>query len=384
MHLVPPSEGDTLSLLRSPRAGWQPADRIRAAIAGLASRFADYDSFGSGPRVTVPMLRAGDVRVVLSVVGSSRDELDPERRHGAPPVGEYLDTALRHMRLVDREVSEGFGGQAVVVRDPRQLDAAVAQGRIALVHCLEGGFHLGGSAEEVEIAVGELARRGVAYITLAHLVWRGVATSANAIPFLPDPLYRLLYPQPSVGLSELGRAAVAAMVRRGVLVDLSHMSDRALDETFSLLDELDPHRTVPVIASHAACRLGRDRFNLTDATVERIAARGGVIGVMLAEHPLADGVSWQRPRTLRESTEVVLRHIDHLREVIGSHRHTAIGSDLDGFSKPTLAGFENAERLGALERVLADRYGRADAELIASRNVLRLLRAHWRTSLISI
>jgi microsomal dipeptidase-like Zn-dependent dipeptidase len=151
----------------------------------------------------------------------------------------------------------------------------LATGRIALVHCIEGGFHLGGTPEEVEIAVGELSRRGVAYITLAHLIWRSVATSANAIPFLPAPVYRALFPQPRVGLTELGRAAVTAMVRHGILVEVTHMSRRALDDTFALLDELDRDRTLPVIASHGAYRFGGDRYNLDAATVGRIAARGG-------------------------------------------------------------------------------------------------------------
>lgn len=380
MHLVPPREVDALKLICSPKARWRVMDRVRAVLIGLASRFVNYESFGSGPRVTVPLLRAGNVGVVLSVVYSPFDEFDLTRHYGSPPVGDYLDTALRHMTLVERDIADGFSGEAALVRNPEQLDAALAEDRIALVHCIEGGFHLGGTPEEVGIAVGELARRGVAYITLAHLVWRSVATNANAIPFLPAPLYRLLFPQPAVGLTELGRAAVTAMLDHGVLVDVSHMSRRALDDTLGLLDELDPGRGVPVIASHSACRLGRDRYNLSDETVERIAARDGVIGILLAEHQLTDGLRWRRTRTLRDSVEVLFEHLDRLREVTGSHRHAAIGSDLDGFIKPTLAGLENAERLSALERALTARYGRPDAELITSGNALRVLREHWGAS----
>ena len=53
------------------------------------------------------------------------------------------------------------------------------------MHCIEGGFHLGATPEEVTAHVHELADRGVAYITLAHLFWRRVATNAPALPFLP-------------------------------------------------------------------------------------------------------------------------------------------------------------------------------------------------------
>jgi microsomal dipeptidase-like Zn-dependent dipeptidase len=378
MHLVPAAKPDALRLIRSPRARWRLLDRIRAVLVGIASRFANYESFESGPRVTIPQLRAGDVRVVLSVLYSPFDEFDLSRPYGSPPVTDYLNAVVRQLEAVERDIADNFPGQASVARDRRELDAALAEGKIALVHCVEGGFHLGGTAPEVERAVGELARRGVAYITLAHLMWRSVATNANAIPFLPTPVYRALFPQPRVGLTELGRAAVGAMVRHGVLVDVSHMSERALEDTFALLDELDPGRAVPAIASHSAHRFGRDRYNLSAETIERIAMRGGVIGLLLAEHQATDGLRWRRTGSLEDSLEVVFRHLDRVHEITGSHRHAAIGSDLDGFIKPTLAGLGDASRLGTLPHALAERYGESDAELIASGNALRLLRSHWR------
>jgi microsomal dipeptidase-like Zn-dependent dipeptidase len=383
MHLVPGGP-DAARLVRSPRARRRLLDRVRALIVGLASRFANYESFEAGPRVTVPLLRAGDVRVVFSVLYSPFDEFDLALPYGSPPIERYLGSVLRQLELVERDVERNFAAHATIAHDPRELDAALAAGRIALVHCVEGGFHLGGTPEEVERAVERLARRGVAYVTLAHLVWRSVATNANAIPFLPSPLYRLLFPQPRKGLTELGRAAVRTMVRHGVLVDVSHMSARALDDTFALMDELDPERSVPAIASHGAYRFGRDRYNLDEPTVERIAARNGVIGLLLAEHQLVDGVRLRRTSSLAESLEVVFAHLDRIREIAGSHRHAAIGSDLDGFIKPTLAGLEDAGALSALRRALAERYGEPDAELIASGNALRLLRSHWRSSLIRL
>ena len=76
--------------------------------------------------------------------------------------------------------------------------------------------------------------------------------------------------------------------------------------------------------------------------------RGGVIGLILAEHQATDGLRWRRTGSLEDSLEVVFRHIDRMHEITGSHRHAAIGSDLDGFIKPTLAGLDDASRLGTL------------------------------------
>jgi microsomal dipeptidase-like Zn-dependent dipeptidase len=374
MHIVPGAPRDALRAFVTARGRGRLRDRARALAVGLASRFGNYRSFESGPRVTIPLLRQGGVGVALSVLYSPFDELDVEERYGAPPRDDYFANLLRQLKTVEREVADKHRGEARIARTPAELDEALAAGEVALVHCVEGGFHLGGEPEVVERNVGELARHGVAYITLAHLFWRRVAADENAIPFLPDALYDRLFPQPPVGLTELGRAAVRAMVAEHVLIDLSHMNERALADTFALLDELDPSRDVPVIASHSPYRFGRQDYNLTAATIERIAERGGVVGLILAEHQAGDGLRRSPTKSLDDSLALLFRHLDRLREITGSHAHSGIGSDLDGFIKPTLAGLDHAGQLADLERALVNRYGPEDAESISSGNVLRLLR----------
>jgi len=377
MHLVPDEHGATFHLLASARGRARLRDRLRAQVVGLAGRFANYRDFSSGPRVTMPALREGGVGVAFSVLYSFFDELDLDAPYGAPPENAYLPRLKRQLELVEKDIYERHAGEAAVAHGPRELEEVLARGEVALVHCVEGGFHLGASPETVDRAVSELAARGVAYITLPHLVWRGVATNAPALPFLPDWLYGLLFPQPAQGLSELGRAAVEAMARERVLVDLSHMSERALDDTFALLDRVDPERALPVLASHAGVRFGRQRFMLSEWSVERIAERDGVVGLIFGQHQLTDGIRRRRTSTLEESLEVIYRHIDRLRELTGSHRHAAIGSDLDGFIKPTLGGLETMADMAPLERALVKRYGHGDAALICADNALRVLRRAW-------
>jgi microsomal dipeptidase-like Zn-dependent dipeptidase len=378
MHLVPGAHGSLLKLVTRARGRWRLLDQVQALGVGMASRVANYQSFHAGPRSTIPLMRAGGVGVALSVLYVPFDEMDAEKRYHHPPSDAYIHSVLRHLDEVEEEIAERHAEEAAVVRNPGELDDALAARRVALVHCLEGGFHLGLNPGAVQRAVDELADRGVAYITLAHLFWRQVATHANAIPFLPDPVFDFLFPQPPVGLGELARAAMRAMFRRRVLIDVSHMSERSLDDAFALLDELDPDRAVPVVASHAAYRFGRQAYNLSERTVERIAERGGVIGLILAEYQAADGLRDRRTTTLGQSLEVLFRHVDRIREITGSHRHAAIGSDHDGFVKPTMAGLEDAEQLGSVETALVHHYGEAAAEEIASGNVLRLLRSYWQ------
>jgi membrane dipeptidase len=379
MHLVPKTAGTPIDLFSTASGRERLRDRVRARLIGLASRFANYRSFESGPRVTIRQLQEGRVGVALSVVYSFFDELDLDAPYGAPPERGYLPRLMRQLDSVETDIEEQHRGEAVVVRDPVMLDQELGNGRVALVHCVEGGFHLGDSPEAVDRAVSELARRGVAYIVLPHLFWRGVATNSPALPFLPDWLYRVLFSQPKLGLSELGRAAVTAMAREGVLIDLSHMSTRALADTFALLDELDPERRVPVIASHSAFRFGHQEYGVDEQTVRRIAGRDGVVGLIFAQHQLNDGVRRSRTKTFEESFEVIRRHLDRIAEITGSHAHAAIGSDFDGFIKPTMGGLESMTDMARLEQALRDRYGAEDAERICSGNALRVLRAGWRS-----
>jgi microsomal dipeptidase-like Zn-dependent dipeptidase len=247
------------------------------------------------------------------------------------------------------------------------------------VHCVEGGFHLGADERQISDNVAELARRGVAYVTLAHLFWRGVATNEPALPFLPDWAYRLLFHQPRrEGLSSLGEAAVTAMVRDRVLIDVAHMSRQSLADTLTLLERLDRERQTPLIATHVACRFGRLAYNLDDDTIGAIAERGGVLGVIDCRHYVTDGRRRNAPdQTLEHSVNAVCRHIDHIAEVTGSFDHAALGSDLDGYIKPALTGLEHAGLLRELQRALHDRYGPERARKICSENALRVLRARF-------
>ncbi|MEA2400275.1 MAG: rane dipeptidase [Thermoleophilaceae bacterium] len=376
MHLVGRG-GSIWKLLRTKRGRARLRDRGRALLVGLASRFGNYRSPFSGPRVTMKSLRAGRVGVALSVVYSFFDELELGEPYPAPPKRGYIDSVLGQLDLVEEDLAKNHKDTAMVVRGPDQLPDAFDDERVGFVHCVEGGFCLGSTPAEVSEAVKTLAQRGVAYITLAHLVWRRVATNANAIPFIPDGLYRRLFPQPDEGLSDLGRAAVTAMLREGILVDLSHMSDRSVADTLDLLDQLDGAKTQPVFASHGCFRFGSQEYGVDEPTLRRIAERRGVVGLIMAQHQLRDGVPRQPGRGFEASIGVIRAHVDQIAKITRSHDHVAIGSDFDGFIKPTMAGLQSMADMARLEEALIREYGETKAELICSGNALRVLRAGW-------
>jgi len=354
-------------------------DKLRAVVLQLASRvFSDKD-WWSGDRVTMELLDRGDARLVFSVLFSPADEIDAPHPYPQAPRNAYFGRLLEQLERVEedlrRHAREGKTATPVVVRSAAELDAARDDRAIAFVHCVEGGFHLGGDDDAIAANVATLAERGVAYVTLAHLFWRKVATNANALPFVSDAVYRWLWPQPrGEGLSRAGEAAVRAMVEHGVLIDVSHMDAAALDETFALLEKIAPG--MPVIASHAGYRFGKQDYMLDARTVERIAGRNGVIGLIMAQHQLNDGIR-RKTKTLDESVDVICRHIDRIAEIAGSHDHIALGTDLDGFIKPTLTGVDTMADLPRLREKLLERYPEPVVEAIGYGNAERVLRVAW-------
>lgn len=379
MHLLAGGP-DTVGLMTSGTRR-SLADRIRAAVLGFANTVANYPRSGT-PAVTTQSLAESDVRVALSVLYAPFDEIDLGERYGAPPRPRYFTDLVAQLDMVEAHVATR-SALAAVARNQHELRGTLAAGKVALLHAVEGGFHLGDSVAAVRANVAVLASRGVAYITVAHLFWRQVATNAPGVPFLPDWAYARLFPQPDAGLQPLGHALIAAMVDHRILIDVTHMSARSIDETVALLDRRDPDRAVPLVATHSACKaVSSARYNLSDAHIAAIARRRGVIGLIACKHWMAGGL--REPKSVSDTTDVICRHIDHIEAVVGhvdtdldgSHRFAAFGSDQDGFIKPALAGLDTPDGYSQVRAALQDRYGAEAAARICAGNALRALE-YW-------
>ena len=163
------------------------------------------------------------------------------------------------------------------------------------------------------------------------------------------------------GLTPLGRDAVRVLEDEGVLIDLSHASER------TFWDVLDMARTPPVV-THACCHaLCPHPRNLTDSQLKALAQAGGVLGVTFYPPFLTgrDGASL---------SDVVL-HIGHAAAVMGAE-HVGLGSDFDGCeSLPD--GLAGAQDVPALIAALP--FERDIKALIAGGNFLRILPAKGGT-----
>jgi membrane dipeptidase len=387
MHVLadvtPRSAYDQIRQIRG-RSGLSLKERMQALVVWGASLLFNDRDLSSGYRISSANMRVGDVGVALSVLYEPFDEVYLPGPYDAPPEPRYFAQLLTDLEAIEEEVGSHNPALLRLVHNRAELDSAIADRATALVHAVEGGFSVGdGSPDEIDANVAVLAEKGVGYVTVAHLLYRQVATNAPALPFMKDSTYNKLFPQPDgEGLTDGGIALVRALVKHRVLIDISHMRPDAVAETFDVLDreDVDPKCEMPVVATHAGYRFGEQEYMLDRETILQLKRRNGVVGLIMAQHQLNEGVlpkGQKRTKDWDEAFGVICKHIDKIVEITEGFDHVALGTDFDGFIKPTMTGLENMADLRLLQNRLRQQYGPANAELITSGNALRVLRQLW-------
>lgn len=171
------------------------------------------------------------------------------------------------------------------------------------------------------------------------------------------------------GFTDAGRALLDEMARLGMVLDFSHMADDAVWEAL----ERYPG---PIIASHTNCRVytPTDR-HFTDEQITAIAARGGVIGVVLHSSFLGGG--WKTGESPLDM-DAVIRHLDHVCQLVGDAKHSGIGSDFDGGAgvESTPQPFDTVADLAKIADALRQRgYSEEDITGVMGANFVRAFSA---------
>jgi len=296
--------------------------------------------------------RRGHVDFVRLAEAGVRLQVFTVVSRGFPFIGGFPAFALAHgwpldavrspwtrtLFQIDRMTRACDGGPAVLARRPVDLAVAEREGRLACVLGIEGGHAIEGQVERV----GELARQGVAFMGLTHLVPNELGGSS--FPF-----------RGRRGLTALGARVLEAMAAHGLAVDVAHASRR-------LLAALLEQREARVFCSHTGvAALGPRWRNLDDAALRRIADRGGVVGIIF-------GTPYLGSRRL----EAVADHLEHAVRVAGEEA-VCLGSDFDGLV-PLPAGMRDVTDLWKLTAILLQRgHPRARVERILGLNLRRFL-----------
>jgi len=178
------------------------------------------------------------------------------------------DQAIVKFDALERLTRKMHPDRSAFAASPADVLRIAGTGKRVIMTGVENGYAVGRDLENVRRFYGLGAR----YITITHSGNNQLADSSSA----REPLHN--------GLSDLGRQVIAEMNRLGMMVDVSHISDKSFSDILAVT-------RAPIIASHSGCRaLCNSNRNLTDEQLRALAKNGGVIQIVaLASYLKAEG-----------------------------------------------------------------------------------------------
>jgi len=292
---------------------------------------------------------------------------------GAEAVRRTLD-----LRDAMQGVLDGHKDQIELATTAGDIERIVKSGKISIFLTIEGGDDLA--------VLRMYYRMGIRSMTLSHFKNNNWADSST-----DKPVHN--------GLTDFGKDVVREMNRLGMVVDVSHISDKAFYDALAVSSK-------PVILSHSSCRAISDiPRNATDDMIRALAKNGGVIGINFGEGFISPKDADRLRATITAMTtapvltgkalddyaakefekemipsksfatiEDVVAHIDHVVKIAGID-HVGIGSDFDGITGPP-QGLEDVSKMPALiAALLKHGYSERDIKKIMGENHLRVIRA---------
>ena len=238
-------------------------------------------------------------------------------------------------------IVEGNNRYLALATSPSHLYENKRAGRHSIMFGIENGLALEHDLANVE----HFARRGVVYITLCHNGDNDICDSARGC-------------STHGGVSAFGAEVITEMNRCGVMVDMSHASEKSFYDALDISSQ-------PIVCSHSNCKTLCDvPRNLTDDQLRALAAKGGVAHITLYHGFLRN-----------DGTEAtVLDAIAHLEHAVGimGIEHVGIGTDFDGDGG--VRGLaDSSEMLNFTLHLLRRRYSECDIARIWGGNWLRVM-----------
>ncbi len=333
--------------------------------------------------IDIPRMREGGMNAIFFSIWIDG------RIMGPPAVQKALD----QIDAVHENVRRNSKDMAFC-RTADDVRRAHAQGKIAALMGVEGGHMIGNDIRIVRI----FSDLGVRYMTLSHFYNDEWADSST-----DKPAHN--------GLTDYGKEIVREMNRQGIMVDISHVSDKTFYDALEI-------SKAPLIASHSSCRaLCNHVRDMSDDMIKALAAKGGVIQINYemsfidqpykdASDKLSGGVVAMFDQLKKEcgdneacvgkkmaemqkqavaegklprvSWERIIDHIDHAVKLVGAD-HVGLGSDFDGASMPE--GMEDASKLPKItEALMRKGYSDGDIRKILGGNLLRVMEQNEKVS----
>ena len=326
--------------------------------------------------VDIPRMREGGLDALFFSIWV------PSQITGPPAVKRALD-------LIDsvREAVRTHPNDLMLANTAADIRRAAAEHKIAALMGMEGGHII-----DDDLAVLRVyAALGVRYLTLTHFLNNNWADSST-----DKPAHN--------GLTAFGKDVVRELNRLGVIVDVSHVSDKTFYDVLEVTK-------APVMASHSSSRaISNHPRNMTDDMMRALAKNGGVVminyaaaflseefrvasekksgNIVAAMAAMSKKCGGNEACTIMENERIeheamlkgelpkvmwdkIVEHVDHAVKVAGVD-HVGLGSDFDGATMPL--GMEDVSKLPEItDALLKKGYSEPDIEKILGGNILRVM-----------
>jgi len=347
------------------------------------SKTYDLAKRNSDGHIDIPRMREGGMNAIFFSIWIDG------RIIGPPAIQKALDQIDAVHENVRRNSQD-----MVFCRTAEDIRRAHKDGKIAALIGVEGGHMIGNDIRIVRVFFD----LGVRYMTLSHFYNDEWADSST-----DKPAHN--------GLTDHGKDIVREMNRQGIMVDISHVSDK------TFYDSLEVSKA-PLIASHSSCRaICNHPRDMTDDMIKALAAKGGVIQINYeksfidqaykdASDKLTGGVVAQFDQLKKQcgdddeclskkmnemekrataegklphvTWERIIEHIDHVVKLVGPD-HVGLGSDFDGATMPE--GMDDCTHLQKItEALMRKGYSDADIRKILGGNILRVMEANEKVA----
>ena len=216
----------------------------------------------------------------------------PDSKRGAKAVSYYEQVLAYFHKMLQKHAD--IVEMANTADDIRRITGSK---KCAALLSVEGGAVLDGKLENIE----KLKKDGVKMMTLT---WNGANELASGNV------------NPEMGFTSFGREAVREMERQNIIVDVSHLNDKGMEELMGFA-------TKPIIATHSNLRsVCSHKRNVTEEMFKYIVEHKGLCGLNLLHGFVSD-------EPMKDSKAELFRHVYRMLE-LGGEDVIACGSDFDG------------------------------------------------------
>lgn len=286
-------------------------------------------------QISLQKMREGHMNSIYLGIYIRQKELTDEGYKSARERYEHLFD----LTMKDVEKNAEWCG---IARNRKEAEELHRHGKIAFFLGVENGYPINHDLG----MIGQMADRGITYLTLCHSRNNQICSSCSK--------------DQNGGLTEFGRKVVKELNRLGIAIDLSHASDGTFRDVCQL-------SKTPVVLTHSGARdiYNRSR-NITDDMLRTLKKNGGVIQIVLYQGFLGD-----RKTNQRIGLKEMIDHMEHCISIAGID-HVGVGSDICG-GGGGWNYFGANDAINLTVALLEKGYSDSDIEKIWGGNYLRVL-----------